>query len=322
LCSRNRFIFFGIDFVDMFLADLPYGVLPVSVAPWERKVPADEVTTIMRQADAIQLHQASIFTFYHCPYDTSMFMDCLVSRNFQELQHLYWHKTNQVAQTHVSKYTNAVEGMVMGFFPNGSANLWSMDPDPRKRHNFIDVPSVSTLHKRPDGTAINVTQKPQQIAKWICDHHVPPGGNVMIIGAGAGGDMLGAIDAGCDVSGIERDEEQFVCLQKVLLERQALEIAEIQADADEKLANDAAPASRALMSPGVRSKKSAKASTEEQGGVGVVCSECNVEVEDADEKRVCAFCKEPTPLHPNCSCIHENVVYCTTHYQSIILDRG
>lgn len=84
------------------------------------------------------------------------------------------------------------------------------DPNPRARHNVL---FAKANHKRlqhvESQEKVNLTEKPSTTTFQFCQVHACPGGNVLILGGGAGGDAEGALLAGMNVFVVERDPIQF-----------------------------------------------------------------------------------------------------------------
>ena len=59
-------------------------------------------------------------------------------------------------------------------------------------------------------------EKPEYVAKWILRRLTKPGDTVIIAGFGAGGDVRGALNAGCNVYAIEQDLKQFNATKRMM----------------------------------------------------------------------------------------------------------
>jgi hypothetical protein len=64
-----------------------------------------------------------------------------------------------------------------------------------------------------DGTVVNQHEKPPGLVQTFIKMHCSPGDNVLVIGAGAGGDVEGVIEARCNCICIEKDDKQYAALR-------------------------------------------------------------------------------------------------------------
>ena len=123
--------------------------------------------------------------------------DALADRNITHVEHLYWHKTGLVNMASpTNRFCKSIEMATVGYYPNINAVPWNVDPNSKNRHNFIECKAVTKLAKNmyTDGkTPINVTEKPPELAQWILSKICRPRSTVLVIGAGAGDDIMGAI---------------------------------------------------------------------------------------------------------------------------------
>ena len=80
-----------------------------------------------------------------------------------------------------------------------------MPADPLQRHNIIIGPKMGKRAVDVDEKEINVCEKPAYLSEWILRKLTKPGDTVVVAGFGAGGDLRGALNAGCNVLAIEQD---------------------------------------------------------------------------------------------------------------------
>ena len=136
-------------------------------------------------------------------------MEAMRDRNYKNMQQVYWRQTEQYTEGPVNRLTNAIQMITVGFFPNSDAIHWNVSMYPRERTNVIDLPTVSTLAKDIGGNIINVTEKPPELIEWLLGMWCKKGGNILIVGTGAGGCLKGALRSGYNVVGVENDEKQY-----------------------------------------------------------------------------------------------------------------
>ena len=79
------------------------------------------------------------------------------------------------------------------------------------RQNIRRIPRVLTPYKHGDGTTVNGTEKPWQIAAFFAHGHTRSVATswVLVLGAGSGAEMLGALSNGNSVLAFENDPLQF-----------------------------------------------------------------------------------------------------------------
>ena len=196
--------------------DTPYDSLP---AEWDHQINEDELISFLAQFQVSQKQHnyPCCAVFYHKPRDTHIVCNSLEKKGFQEMQHLFWYKgSKHTAPAQVRSYVSTVEMMTIGFFPNRTSAGWSVDVDPRKRHNFIQQAGPRSYVKTTSGEVLNQAQKPRFLMNKMVSEHVALGGNVLVVGAGAGGDVMGALDAGCNVVAVESNALQYSYLQATL----------------------------------------------------------------------------------------------------------
>ena len=186
-----------------------------------------------------------------------------------------------------------------------------MSTDPKKRHNYIACKPVSTYARDDDGVVINPCQKPPEIMKWLCSNHLAPGSTVLVIGAGAGGEVIGAVQACCNVVAVEKDKRQFDALQSILVSM--VTSSEVAMERTQK-ANyvEGSEASSSAAGSDVSFDDSEKATN-------VTCLECGQLIDPAavDVNRVCSVCKVSGPLHEGCCAqLKDGSYMCHSCYES------
>jgi len=273
--------------LDLIISDL------LTHEPWDHQVTETELTNFIKQADAANASSVYTVLFWHKPFDTHIIHNVFSARHIQAMQHIYWVKPNQYGHLPVGMYTNAVEMASLGHHPDQKACRSAHSKDPRARMNFFTEPSLTKLYKASDGKPINPCQKPVALLKQIISNHCPPGGNVLVIGSGAGAEVEGALEAKCNVVGVEYDQRQFDAFtaqivknaetvwQEAERQRKALLKKSTQADS---------PAST------VSAANSPVNNSDSGTGVvagAVICPECEgeIDVESIEVENVCAQCK-------------------------------
>jgi hypothetical protein len=125
-----------------------------------------------------------------------------------------WWKTDQNVRGDKQDLTWATEQGVLGNkkSADASVNRCNMSSNPTERHNVITGPALHKLSKNSEGNVVNQHESPTYVAKWFGDKYTHDGDWVIVCGAGAGGDVRGFLEAGCNVVAIEKDPTQYAFL--------------------------------------------------------------------------------------------------------------
>ena len=285
--------------------------------------------TLLRQLGATTSADSTVLMLWHKPADTQLILDALAKSSYVQPNHFYWHKQLHTSPTQVSSYTSSCEMGTMAYTPDRTKVNWNMGTDPRKRHNFIETPAVTTYLKDSQGAVVNPCQKPPQLAEWMVSNHIKPQSNVLVIGAGAGGDVIGAVEAGANVVAIEKDHKQFLALGAELV-RLAKEDNEQEDDDDEKGDEEESnEASETTSSKGGASGRSGKKKTGKgkpnqsaQGKATVpdclICGDPMTSEEYAKQFK-CYGCTPSNPVHEDClHDIGEGRYSCEAHLDTTV----
>ena len=202
----------------MIIFDTPYGV---GRAEWDTEpLPADDLATIFKQFEAINQAPCSTavvwadWEFIHS-YKPVFQNSCFK----KEIHPVYWHKTNQNTEGAPDRHTFAVEVFLMGRMKCNDKALdpCTLDYNPMQRHNILTGPTLSTYKRNAEGQKINIHEKPTYLARQLATMFCSPGDWVIVCGSGAGGEVFGCIEAGCNVVAIDKDEVQVKALCANLL---------------------------------------------------------------------------------------------------------
>ena len=198
------------------IGDTPYGI---THEDWDKVWSKKDLSTILKQIAAQNTSTTFAIFFWHTPVQTQMFVETLTEEKYQDITHLYWHKTDHhVSGTPVSQFTSSVEMGTLAFFPSRLQHTVNLNLNPRLRHNFIDLPILTKKYKDQSGVVVNPCQKPPALAAWMIGSLCMPGSTVLVIGAGGGGgEVVGALCKGCSVVAVENNEYQYEQLQRHLL---------------------------------------------------------------------------------------------------------
>ena len=179
---------------------------------WDMAPTQQMLADISKQYDAVNNSQLSVIILWHALKHHTMVLAMLKERLYQQEIDCHWYKTDQTCVGPVSAHTLAVETFTVAFRTDRNNYPWNLSKNPVERHNLISCPSVVNHALDNGGQEINVTEKPAAVTKQIFATHTNPGTWVVIVGAGAGGDVKGALMAGCNVVAVERDERQYKAL--------------------------------------------------------------------------------------------------------------
>ena len=308
---RSNYVFNPLmQHIDFVFYDAPYNELKEA---WEYQITVEILRHKFKQVNAVNYSKEVIMAIMHKPRDCDIVMTAMEEEGYCQMAHFYWYKgKDHQTKTPVSSYTNSVEMGTIGFRPDRSKCKWQMGKDPRFRQNHFECKGVTKYYKDNNGDIINPCQKPPALMRWLCGNHLPAGSNVLILGAGSGADIIGAVQACCNVVAVERDDHQYKCMKTTLVKYSTL--AESSAKGVSRDSKNEAEESNPL-----------NTSTSTQGeddnddeGPKTVCPECGGDFpqEDIDTRRVCGQCITPAPLHPNCAHdMQDGTWLCITCYE-------
>ncbi len=168
---------------------------------------------MLRLIRVFQLWDNWVYVCY-CPLEHYPIVKAaLVEQNYNNIQPLIWYKENQnTIPGGTELFTWAFEVMVVAFMGPQRTSARNLPKSPLERHNVIVGPQITDKYKA-DGQPLNNHEKPAWISRLLCTLVVPPGGNVIVLGAGAGGDVIGALAYGASVVACEVDQRQFTHLR-------------------------------------------------------------------------------------------------------------
>ena len=310
---------------DLVMFDMPWGMMD---QPWDVQMTSQELVNIIRQVGVCQDHLDNNFTFvlWHQSSDTKMVRDALQSENYKNITDFYWHKEGHKGNQIQRALTPAVECATIAHYRSlGECDVRNMHADPRYRHNLITVPHITSFALDASQQKINAAEKPRALAKFFVDHYCPVGGNVLVIGAGAGGEVFGSLDGGANVVAVERDTVQFnafaaTATKKIQAEYDRMsEQAQIE-DKDDDTSTSVSQSS-AVAAAGPKQGAQLQLSRSEPLAAEKECNICSAALSPADIERniQCDICQFKGPLCPS----HRfqdpssHVWYCQEHQGAI-----
>lgn len=191
--------------------DPPFGLNHVEWDDEKATFDGKKFETLIAQVRAIsQAPNMFLFTYFN-PLYWGDIHSALVKTQFQAVTPVYIYKAHSNV-TGTNNYIHAVDPACIAVLPNRKAGVWNLSHNPLERHNIIVAPHLSRRQMSLEDKAINIHEKHPAVARQLCDAHVPVDGHVLVPFAGAGGEVVGAVQAGRNVTAIEKDTFQFRAL--------------------------------------------------------------------------------------------------------------
>ena len=191
------------------------------MAPWDRDPPSEQsLTRLLRGMLFLQGTRSLITVVLWCnPFELGLVKKVMTDNDFKHYQVLTWYKSgfNQVSGP-ACTFLPTTEVAIIAFHGNVStaSQYLTMPIDPLQRHNIIIGPKMGKRALDLLGAEINPCEKPAYLAEWILRKITKPGDTVVVAGFGAGGDLRGALNAGCNVFAIEQDVHQLTSVKRML----------------------------------------------------------------------------------------------------------
>jgi hypothetical protein len=167
---------------------------------------------------------------------------------------------------------------------------------------MLNGPDCKKLAKYPDGEPVNLYQKATWlaniIAKWVC----PPNSHALVLGSGAGGDVMGLMNFGLDITCVERETKQveaMVGLLRLYVPEDTTHLMVNNYTIRQMVANEAQIADiESWVCPGCPEVEYA------DGSVFTQCSSCSINFcrdhfpEFAEDGGMCVPCRAKNPKAP------------------------
>lgn len=199
-----------VQHLGLVIFDTPYGL---KQAPWDQERPSDEDLEIMlQQVAAVNSSECTTVCLWTHEDHIGAYKKVLAKTAFSsDICIVAWYKKDQNVEGSSTRFTHAVEHFVVGrrLASDSSKNVTNLSKNPVERHNMITGPTKSKYLLDDQGKKVNIHEKPGYLASWMAQRFCRPGDWAIVIGAGAGGDVLGLIDSDINVVAIERDAVQI-----------------------------------------------------------------------------------------------------------------
>jgi hypothetical protein len=221
--------------------------------------------------------------FWIAAEDLGRVMAVMEVHGLSNVQKVCWYKDDQNMTGNPARMISSWEVFVLGsrLSANRGHNINNLDKNPLKRHNMLTGPGLHKYNKHPDGSKVNIHQKPTYLAKWLCDNFAQPDDNVLVCGSGAGGEVYGCLEAHCNVVCMDTDAKQMEYLRGNLETYDARKANTLLQEATKARRQDA------------KAKKDAK---EEGDDLALedseTCDTCGVELTTESKAHECPGCQE------------------------------
>ena len=305
----------------IFHADIPHGVLPDKVCTWDRQMLGPELLKIWQNVTAsTEGSDNLVFSIMHKPTDAEMVSNMMKDQNMKDRQNYFWDKGRAHSTPAAPNlFVNTVEMGTCAHTVGKDEAKGIMAVDPRLRQNIFTCPTVRRPFCDSKGDVYNITQKPPELFRWLCESWAPAGSWVLIGCGGIGGDVEGAVQAGMNVVVVESDEKQyrgiiqhmFAINNRVIQEREAKIASQEQTLKKNTVTGDNQSKAAQLMSqtpkiPVVVDKNVPK--------IPPKCPDCGEQLpEGYDKDKHCQICADNKPLHDNCCEVQSDMTYiCAT----------
>lgn len=197
--------------------DCPFGIIPL--CEWDKVVSEEEFEIVFKQISAVIKSQTCVCIFKVHHSQMGMIEKLMLKHKFIDAHPLYWWKTDQNV-VGLKRYTFAVETLMVGYLGGRAQNQFNeagLRANPENRHNLITTKSLRKhFINADDELPANLAESPPELVYQLGQVHLSPMDKVLIIGAGSGSDIIGALMNGCDVVAIENNDRQHSgCVQRM-----------------------------------------------------------------------------------------------------------
>jgi hypothetical protein len=143
-----------------------------------------------------------------------MVNEAYLASGFHSVQSIYWYKKDQQQNMGAQMMVPAVEVGLLAFLmgatqSNQYRHSINLPVNPFDRHNIIVGPGQRVYDRSTEGKVINVCQKPAYLSEYFAARYLSPNSWVYVAGSGAGGDVMGFMNAGHNVLAMEKDAVQL-----------------------------------------------------------------------------------------------------------------
>ncbi len=187
--------------------DIPFGKKP-PLAGWDCAWEDEAIIEVCQQVSVVN-ERVNFKLGLYCPVEqVGDACRVLIGMAYTDTQVHYIYKPEQNTAG-VGIHINAVECLVIA--TKGARRSCTMNfrsPNPQDRHNLHFTSVTRKKCRYLDGEIVNPTQKPVVTAHDFAKLFVPPGGNLLVLCAGSGSEVIGGLLRGCNVTAVELDKRQ------------------------------------------------------------------------------------------------------------------
>jgi len=183
---------------------------------WDQAAPKpSDITQWLNKLAASTGSESFHFIFVHKFDLFDAYQNACAQAHLSTVQPWFWHKPNTNIEN--KSTINAVEVIGVAEFRSDGKygqQRWptkdAVFDNPLNRHNFLEFDGVTTRLKNRRGQVVNQHEKPPELFWQMHRRFGRANSSVLIIGAGAGGDVLGAIPGSqTTIIALEPDAVQF-----------------------------------------------------------------------------------------------------------------
>ena len=196
------FVFSGLIFWDM-----PFGL---GVADWDTLLTDPQLEMLFNQLKIINTSRSTVLALVVHFRDIGRVAKAMEENGYRDVHPFYVYKPQQNRRG-TNCFIFAVECILVGYMAATSERKLNFEQaNPLFRHNLLFSHNVRARAQLPGtGEEVNTTQKHPAVAHHLASIFCEPGSNALVLGAGSGSDVIGAMWAGVNVVGVEKDITQF-----------------------------------------------------------------------------------------------------------------
>ena len=236
ILSNHSLVDVCLCFTALLIWDTPYGI---GHEEWDTApLTEEEIKSVLTQFKAVNSRDSFHLFFWVHWNQLALYSDCLSNAGYSSITPVCWYKNDQNVVGPPGNWTHAFEIGIHAVYRGSSGNalINYMSANPLERHNIIIGPNLHKYYIHDDTKRVNAHQKPDYLMQNICTKFCRPGEHVVVLGAGAGGEVRGALRAGCSVFAMEKDQRQFTWLCQHLLTLDTILAQEIEAEKKKRAA--------------------------------------------------------------------------------------
>lgn len=188
--------------------DMPYGY---NIGDWDKApTSVDDLKKVVDAYVYCNNNENTMIALWVNISLITMYWDFLKKNGWKGIMPFAWVKPDQHQMT--AHYNlQCMEVMLLAWRQSSVApyeKRLKFQRDHRERRNYFEHPYTNQLTKR-GGQFVNKAEKPFRLTEKFFARYTSPKDYVVIIGTGAGGDVEGALRAGLNIVGVEKDVTQY-----------------------------------------------------------------------------------------------------------------